>query len=170
VVVFILVVVVFGARMMLQHRPSAPEETHPSEPATAPASQSPPPAQTAVPQAVPSQPATYSPAAASAPGNTRGSVVHQVVPEISRQAQKTIHGRIKVNVEVAVDASGNVSHANLASAGPSHYFADRALEAARGWKFNPAQVDGQPSSSVWLLRFQFSRGATQVFPAETNSK
>jgi TonB family protein len=170
IVLILLVIAVFGARMMFQHRAGTPEEIHPTEPATVPASQSPQPSQTATPQAVPSQPATSSPAASSASGNTRGSVVHQVVPEISRQAQKTIHGRIKVNVEVAVDASGNVSHANLASAGPSHYFADRALEAARGWKFNPAQVDGQPSSSVWLLRFQFSRGATQVFPAETNSK
>jgi TonB family protein len=173
VVLVLLVIAVIGVRM-LQHRASAPGESHPAEQSAAPASQA-APAQTAtpqtvVPQPVPSQPATPPPTTAPSSGTARGSVAHQVIPEISRQAQKTIHGRIKVNVEVEVDASGNVSHAKLASGGPSRYFADRALEAARGWKFNPARGDGQPSSSTWLLRFQFSRGATQVFPAETNPK
>jgi TonB family protein len=92
------------------------------------------------------------------------------MPDISRQAQKTIHGRIKINVEVSVDSSGSVSHARLVQAGPSHYFADRVLEAAHGWKFNPARIDGQPAASVWILRFQVSRGGTQVFPVETSPK
>jgi TonB family protein len=98
---------------------------------------------------------------------TRGSVVQQVLPEVSRSAQNTITGRVKVSVQVSVDASGNVSQAKLVSAGPSRYFADRALEAARRWKFAPPQVDGTAAASEWLLRFQIGRASIQVFPTET---
>jgi TonB family protein len=100
-------------------------------------------------------------------GVVRGSVLQQVLPEISRSAQNTITGHIKISVRVDVDKSGNVSEARLVSAGPSKYFANHALEAAHRWKFNPPQVDGQPSASEWILRFQFARTNIQAFPAET---
>jgi TonB family protein len=103
----------------------------------------------------------------SAPrGVVRGSVLQQVLPDISRSAQNTITGRVKVSVQVSVDASGNVSQAKLVSPGPSQYFASLALAAARRWKFNPPQVDGEATASEWVLRFQFGRTSTQVFPAE----
>ena len=66
-------------------------------------------------------------------GVTSGSVLQQVSPDVSRGAQNTITGRVKVSVQVAVDASGNVSQAKLVAPGPSHYFANRALAAARRW-------------------------------------
>jgi TonB family protein len=93
-------------------------------------------------------------------------VLHQVLPEVSRGAQNTIHGRVKVSVQVAVDQTGKVAQARFESAGPSKYFAKQALEAARGWTFNPPQVNGQASTSEWVLRFQFGRGETQAFPSE----
>jgi TonB family protein len=65
-----------------------------------------------------------------------------------------------------VDASGNVSEAKFVSAGPSKYFAERALAAARRWKFTPPQVAGQAAASEWILRFQFGRADVQAFPAE----
>jgi TonB family protein len=127
-------------------------------------SSSQPPAQ---PQLTPvAQPAPASPK--NSPGGVQGgSVQHQVLPEIPRQAQKTIHGRVKVSVEVSVDASGVVAEAKLASAGPSRYFANKALAASREWKFTPPEVDGQPSTSTWLLRYEFGRGSTQAFPKRT---
>ncbi|HZW95381.1 MAG TPA: TonB family protein [Candidatus Eremiobacteraceae bacterium] len=99
-------------------------------------------------------------------GTGRGSVLHQVLPDVSRGAQQTITGHIKVSVKVAVDPSGNVSEAKLVSAGPSKYFALRALAAARQWKFNPPHADGKATASEWVLRFQFGRTSTQVYPAE----
>jgi len=99
-------------------------------------------------------------------GAASGSVLHQVLPDVSRGAQKTITGHIKVSVKVAVDASGSVAEAKLVSAGPSQYFASRALAAARQWKFNPPQADGKTTTSEWILRFQFARTSTQVFPSE----
>jgi TonB family protein len=94
-------------------------------------------------------------------------VLHQVLPDISSSAQNTINGHVKVSVQVSVDPSGNVSQAKFVSAGPSKYFAERALAAARSWKFTPPHVDGQASASEWILRFEFGRGSTQAFPTET---
>jgi TonB family protein len=100
-------------------------------------------------------------------GVVRGSVLQQVMPDVSRSARNTITGRIKVSVQVSVNSSGSVTQVRLSSPGPSKYFANRALAAARGWKFNPPQVDGEAVASEWVLRFQFGRASTQVFPAET---
>jgi TonB family protein len=88
------------------------------------------------------------------------------MPEVSRGALNTIRGRVKVSVQVQVDTSGKVSEARLVSPGPSKYFASRALAAARQWKFSAPQVGPQPSPSEWLLRFEFGRGSTQVFPSQ----
>jgi TonB family protein len=99
-------------------------------------------------------------------GLVRGSVLQQVMPDVSRSAQDTITGRFKVAVQVEVDSRGDVSQAKLVSPGPSPYFANHALAAARRWEFNPPQVDGQAVASVWTLRFQFSRANIQAFPTE----
>jgi TonB family protein len=103
---------------------------------------------------------------ASQNGVVQGSVLRQVMPKVSRNALHTITGRIKIGVEVGVDASGSVTGTKLISPGPSRYFSERSLTAARQWKFNPAQVNGQPASSEWIVRFQFARPGVQVFPAE----
>jgi TonB family protein len=71
-----------------------------------------------------------------------------------------------VSVQVAVDASGTVTQAKFVSYGPSQYFANKALAAAQRWKFNPPQVDGRPTASEWLLRFQFGRTSIQILPEE----
>jgi TonB family protein len=104
---------------------------------------------------------------AASNGNVQGRVLQEVPADVSPGALHTITGHIKVSVQVSVDASGNVSGARLVSPGPSKYFAEHALAAARGWKFAPPQVNGQPSPSEWILRFQFGRTSTQVSPAQT---
>jgi TonB family protein len=71
---------------------------------------------------------------------------------------------VRLSVRVRVDPSGSVVSAELESPGPSKYFAELALRAARLWKFEPAKVDGQAVSSEWILRFEFVRTATKVFP------
>ena len=85
------------------------------------------------------------------------SVVHEEIPTIPRSARKTIHGHIKVAVLVIVDRSGNVIDALLQNPGPSWYFARSAREAARKWRFAPAD---KQDSRQWLLRFEFARGGT----------
>jgi len=98
----------------------------------------------------------------------KGAVLQQVLPRVAPSARKTIEGKIRVVVRVEVDPSGNVTDAKLSSAGPSKYFARLALEAARGWKFAPAQVRGQAVASHWALRFGFRRTDTEVVPTQTD--
>ena len=99
-------------------------------------------------------------------GRTTGEVLQQVLPEVPQSARDTIQGKVKVNVNVAVDPSGSVVEATVDSHGQSKYFANLALKAARGWKFGPAILDGRAVSSQWLLRFEFERAGTKVIPLE----
>lgn len=121
------------------------------------------------PLAAPNQPATPPPVASPAKSTparnaSRGEVAHQVLPTVPQSARNTIQGKVRVGVRVQVDPSGRVSSATLASPGPSRYFAKLALQAAQQWQFTPPQEGGQPVPSAWLLRFQFGRAVTQVFP------
>lgn len=84
-------------------------------------------------------------------------VVHQALPNVPEKALRTIHGRVKVNIKASVDSAGNVTGVQLASAGPSRYFANAALEAAREWKFGEGQ-----SNRNWLLQFVFENTGVVV--------
>jgi TonB family protein len=124
----------------------------------------------AVPAAIhseaPHEVETSSMAKASAGSAARGEVVQQVLPNVLPSAKVSIQGRINVSVKVNVDRSGNVEDAELASPGPSRYFARAALQAAQNWKFKPPTVGGQGVLSTWLLHFQFKRDETTVVPTQ----
>ena len=98
----------------------------------------------------------------------KGEVAEQAMPEVLPKAKASIHGQVNVRVRVAVDATGNVSNAELDSAGPSKYFAKVALDAAPRWKFKPVLVNGEAVSSVWLLQFKFKQSGTQVNPIKVS--
>jgi TonB family protein len=155
VMALVIVVALVGSKF-IGHPPQTPAvQTQPAEPQPAPSGAT--ASQVPIPEKVnPNKKAVE-----------RGNVLQQVMPEVSRSARNTVTGRVKVDVRVVVDASGNVSQATLKSEVKSKYFANLALGAARRWKFSPPQVDGQATASEWLLRFQFGRTSTQVFPSET---
>jgi TonB family protein len=98
----------------------------------------------------------------------KSAVIERVLPDVPRAASRTIQGKVTVRIRVTVDPRGEVSRVKVDSVGPSKYFANLALQAARRWKFKPAQVDGQTVSSVWVLQFQFRQTATEVTPIETS--
>jgi TonB family protein len=85
--------------------------------------------------------------------------VQRVLPEISPSALHTIRGTVRVSVRVKLDPSGKVARAELASAGPSKYFARKSLEAAQNWKFAPGQNAGNPL----LLHFEFRNSGARAF-------
>lgn len=85
------------------------------------------------------------------------AVLHQEIPEVPRSARDSIRGRIKVTVRVSVDRTGNVVGETLQNPGSSKYFARLATDAARKWKFAPAD---NGAARVWLLHFEFTRGGT----------
>jgi TonB family protein len=103
----------------------------------------------------------------SAASPARGEVLDQVLPDVSEKARGTIQGKVRVSVRVHVEPAGNVSQAELDSPGPSKYFADLALQAARRWEFTPPEVNGHSVSSDWLIRFEFSQAGAQAFPRQT---
>ena len=92
--------------------------------------------------------------------------MHQALPDIPSKILDTIHGHVEVGIRVEVDSNGNVSQASIDSPGPSSYFANQALHAAQNWNFVPAQVDGSPAASTWLLQFQFDSSQTAVTQTE----
>ena len=98
----------------------------------------------------------------------KGEVLDQVLPNASEKALASIHGVVRVSVRVHVDRAGNVSGAELDSAGPSQYFADLALRAARKWQFNSPEVGGHSVPSEWLIRFHFSPAGPKAMPSQVN--
>ena len=93
-----------------------------------------------------------------------GDIVQRATPDVSPSARRTIQGHIKVRVQVNVGADGSVTAATLKDAGPSKYFARVAEEAAKRWKFVPAQ-GGQDEARSWTLLFVFSRAGTEMSAA-----
>jgi TonB family protein len=104
---------------------------------------------------------------ASSGAAKKSTAVRQVQPDVTASAMRTIVGKITVTIRLAVDENGNVTDAVFESAGPSRYFANKALDAARQWKFKPAQSEGRAVPSAWLLHFQFTQSGIDVAPTET---
>ena len=121
------------------------------------------PLPTPAPEHASAPPNTPSPAAPDQPPlpGTASSddVLHEELPQVTRAISARIHGHVRVTVRVLVDPSGNVVGEFMESPGPSRYFARLAAEAAGKWRFAPTDARG---ARVWLLRFEFTHGATTV--------
>jgi TonB family protein len=120
-----------------------------------------------------STPATQpeSPGPAAQPGNgsiVQGAVAFRATPDVPQSIRDTIEGHVKVRIALEVDANGSVAGATIDSPVPSRYFTNRALEAARNWKFKPASMDGHTVASKWILQFHFGQDGTTITPAETS--
>jgi Protein kinase domain len=128
---------------------AAPRAAEPG--ATAPAASAPP-----VPAAAVPGPAAFG---SAAPEAGAPSVLHKVIPDVSRVIQNRIRGHIHVTVRVLVDPAGNVVGQLLENPGPSRYFARLAGDAAGDWKFAPEDTHDR---RVWKLQFEFTRGGPTV--------
>jgi TonB family protein len=60
-----------------------------------------------------------------------------------------------VTVQVTIDGQGKVVEAH-ALPSPSKYWANKAVEAAKQWRFEPATLHGQSVSSVSAVDFRFN--------------
>jgi TonB family protein len=89
--------------------------------------------------------------AASSPG------IHEVLPDVSPTARRSIRGHIKVWVRVVVEADGSVLAAAVERASSSGYFRRVAAEAAKQWTFPPADTQAR---RVTQIQFDFSRDQT----------
>lgn len=92
-------------------------------------------------------------------GNTHElGVAQQVMPAASRSALATIQGTVRVSVKVKIDSSGSTTGIQLATPGPSAYFARLSQQAAQQWKFDPAQA-----GRSFLLHFEFRSSGIQAY-------
>jgi TonB family protein len=96
-----------------------------------------------------------------------GEVLNQVLPDISAKARATIRGTVRVEIKLYVDSGGNVVRSEVASQGPSQYFAELALQAGKQWDFAPAKVDGHAVNSEWLVRFEFKPSDTHALATQS---
>lgn len=154
----LLVAIIVGLAMRSRKTDTAPVQTETTQ--QAPAAE--PESRAASPPSAGQPPATG--------GSSPGEVIDRAMPDVPRAASNTIHGTVSVMVRVTVNETGAVSNAELASRGPSAYFARLAMESARNWKFKPAQQNGKPVASAWMLHYEFRRGSADVKPAQTEPK
>lgn len=100
--------------------------------------------------------------AQSEPAATERRAVQQFLPNVPQTTLETIHGTLRVSVRVQVDSSGRVSSATLESPGVSPYFAKRALQAAKRWRFEPVATQKRDPLEEWILRFDYTRNGPQA--------
>jgi TonB family protein len=167
--------IVFGviATLLLQSHPSQQSPTAPGQPN--PSEAAPPAKAAAKPSAAQRVSSKTAPLPSpvpeartfnSAAGN--GAIATRVLPDVLPAAMESIKGKVDVSVRVTVNPGGDVTDARLDSSGSSQYFARVTLEAARKWKFRPAQAEGQAVSSVWILQFEFTQSGIEVTPSEVS--
>jgi TonB family protein len=92
-------------------------------------------------------------------------VVKQVLPAVPAKARNTIRGKVTLNIRVGVDNSGSVVDVKNESPASSRFFANLALQAARQWKFAPANPN-PGHSREWILRFRFVRDPQRPVSAQ----
>jgi TonB family protein len=117
----------------------------------------------------PSQPNLPAETKAVTNSNAGGKVVQQVLPDVSKSSLRTIHGTVRVNLKVHVNPSGKVENVVVLSEGPSRYFANRAMEAAKKWTFAAPTSNGKSVPSDWKLEFQFKKAAARVNAMQVTS-
>jgi len=113
-------------------------------------------------QSTSARPATMAPQRPTTSPPT-STVLHEEIPTVSRGARESIRGQIKVVVRVTVDRLGNVTAENTEVRGSSRYFARVAADAARKWKFAPAE---NLSPREWLIQFDFARDGISAHAAQ----
>jgi TonB family protein len=118
--------------------------------------------------APPVKPVRPIPKPSPAPRSAPGRAVEPVLPDVPQKALDTIQGKVRVGVRVEVNQSGEVTNAELASPGPSKYFARLALEAAQRWKFEAPLEKGRPVDSAWQVRFLFRSTGTEYSVARAS--
>jgi TonB family protein len=164
-----------GIWNVFSHRaqPPSPATEEQNVPAVSPAPV-PAPSPTAAAAPAPTPTTTTTPTqmrtvdnSASSGAARKGTAARQVQPDVPASAMRTITGKVNVTIRLAVDENGNVTDAAFESAGPSKYFANKALDAARQWKFKPAQSEGRAAPRAWLVHFQFTQSGIDVTPTET---
>ena len=87
-------------------------------------------------------------------------IADRKVPAPFPKALRTVHGSIRIDVQVAIAADGSVQSAEVLTPARSPYFNRLSLAAAQGSRFKP----GADGSSI-VLRYEYSRAGVEVSQA-----
>jgi protein TonB len=84
--------------------------------------------------------------------DAKNAVTKKVTPEYPPLArQMKMFG--KVELAVAIDATGDVESASIKLGNP--VLGGAAMAAVKKWKFTPFAVDGKPTNAVTVISFDF---------------
>jgi protein TonB len=82
---------------------------------------------------------------------------NKVIPPVPPLLRGVLWKPVVVDVTVSVNAVGNVVKAEaVRKSGVNPLLSDAAVQAARRWKFRPAQFDGHPVPADIVLQFSFA--------------
>ncbi|MCL4401116.1 MAG: energy transducer TonB, partial [Acidobacteria bacterium] len=81
--------------------------------------------------------------------------IHQIRPVVPASLLADHAGMIAVEIKVRVDQAGHVTTAELLGTNAPEMLQELVLDAARGWQFAPAQLNGRAVASQSVLRFRF---------------
>jgi len=121
--------------------------------------------QAQAPTAASSQPPPDAPVQRNSPAQAARSAseaqppqpTHQVIPPLPPLLRGVLWKLTTVDVSVSVDASGNVVKAEATPKPGLHpLLRDAAVQAARRWKFQPAQFNGHAVPANMVLQFNFA--------------
>jgi hypothetical protein len=99
-------------------------------------------------------------AAASSSAITQPKPIYRAPPVIAAGVRSRIKGTVSIDVRVQIDARGRVVAATPVTrqhSGLDKYLADRAVQAARLWRFEPARENGKPVAGTQILHFVFDK-------------
>lgn len=103
-------------------------------------------------------------AAAQPPASvTNARAIHKVPPVVPSSFRPRIKGTMGVDVRVRIDTQGRVVSAtpltpiSKAHSGLESFLAERAVAAAKQWRFEPARENGRPIPGVEIIHFTFER-------------
>jgi protein TonB len=82
---------------------------------------------------------------------------HRMIPALPSALRGAIWKATVVDVDVSVDTAGNVVKAEAVSKSSLNpLLRDAAVQAARRWKFQPAQFDGHAVPANIVVQFSFA--------------
>lgn len=94
---------------------------------------------------------------------TPAKPIREVEPVAADGIRNRITGEIPVYVTLSIGKNGSVVAAQAASSDDAiqSYLAQRAVEAARQWKFQPARLGADAVPSKWTVRFRFDQSGVE---------
>lgn len=100
-------------------------------------------------------------AASSVPSDlTPPKAIHRVAPVVAGSVRPRIKGKVPIDIRAEIDSKGRVTNA-VALTKPREalevYLTERALRAAKEWRFDPARKDGKRIPGSQVIHFVFER-------------